>query len=389
MSLICRAVSRVSQPDGPVNIDQSMFPGAELAYLPSCGINIAKTEFPVISGSVILSAGPPGIAAAMNGVSYISVAGNNSDSFTAVFSATVMSTAVTTTISQSSFSGSSESSQQIRVFAGGAIQLIRAGVANIMAGGTVIAGVPFNCVVSWDNVSGSGYIAIDGRLVATRGAAVQSWSSAGIFVLGRRNTGNLSESNPHELYLYARSDLQTGVDKGLSLSANPWKIFAPHQRPMWLYTPMSYSLTANIESQAITSIQTLFHVESPTLTSATATANAEALTPTTATATANAEALAMLSTGVTLQAEALLHVRYDGALSIEVTATISKSSITHVEALQSVTGTATLSAEMVQAIARAMSIPVEALQVGSVNVVVNLINRTALFQVLLNKKIEF
>lgn len=172
-------------------------------------------------------------------------------------------------------------------------------------------------------------------------------------------------------------------------AVNPWQIFTPHQRQMWLYTPMSYSLTANIESQAATSIQALFHVESPTLTSATATANAEALTPTTATATANAEALATLSTGVTLLAEALQYVRYDGALSIEVLTTINVSQLAHVESLQFVAGTATLSIDMLQAIALAINIPIEALQIAGVNVIMDMVNRTAWFNVTLSKHVNF
>lgn len=254
-------------------------------------------------------------------------------------------------------------------------------------------GVPLAISIYFNNSLPGHQCIIEVWINGKKQTLINGWNTRAANTGPEATTGYVLARNGSSLYANAGVHA-VGFSRGnvaMKMSINPWQMFQPGQRPTWFYTPISYSAAPRLESLAYIAVNTLFMIESPALISTTARENIEALTEISIMAMENIEALSTLSAGLVLQAEALQHVRYDGALSIEVMATISAGAITHVEALQSVTGIATLSAEMLQAIARSMNIPAEALQVGSVsvNVVVNLISRTALFQVLLNKKIEF
>lgn len=74
---------------------------------------------------------------------------------------------------------------------------------------------------------------------------------------------------------------------------------------------------------------------------------------------------------------------------IECLATITKESAMQFEGLQSVVGTMQASYEVLQAIANAANVQYEALKGANLNVIVDVINRTAYFNLVLNKQITF
>jgi hypothetical protein len=101
------------------------------------------------------------------------------------------------------------------------------------------------------------------------------------------------------------------------------------------------------------------------------------------------EGLATAQRSTTLSIEALLSVALTPGGNIEALATIAAPRGAGIEALTALAGTATLPLEALQAIARAAGVPFEAMQGAVVAVIVNIIERTALFQIQLSETARY
>ena len=105
--------------------------------------------------------------------------------------------------------------------------------------------------------------------------------------------------------------------------------------------------------------------------------------------THTAESLAGVAPTFTLAIESLAHVARTGAHSIEALASVAFVGTTPVESLLAVAGAGMVSFEALARIARAAQIPIEAILGADVNVIVNVVERVAYFQVTLTRGAEF
>lgn len=242
-----RKIPWVAQPQGATGINWAALPGLNLVYSPPLRRDLAANASPTLSAAIPRRLSASGIADALNGTDYLTFRANNSASFTSLFVVAVDSAGVYTTISQTSFATLSTGSQQIRVSNTGGIELIRDSELAVIAGGGnhVVGGRVFSAVVAWDNVAGSGYIAVDGRVVQTAAPGAQPWTATQSFVLGRKHGTDLVESAAHQTYLYARSNQYVDQSIGIRLSANPWQIFEPLKRNIYVEAAASGVVSAD------------------------------------------------------------------------------------------------------------------------------------------------
>jgi hypothetical protein len=115
----------------------------------------------------------------------------------------------------------------------------------------------------------------------------------------------------------------------------------------------------------------------------------ETLAPAARTAALTIEALTHVAQPRAGQFEAVALVRFAPAPNLEGLAAASGGLLSNLEGLAAVSGTAVLPLEVLQAIARATGIPFEAMQGGIVNIVVNVVERIAYFQVTLPTEARF
>lgn len=111
-----------------------------------------------------------------------------------------------------------------------------------------------------------------------------------------------------------------------------------------------------------------------------ATLSAEALRPVEQTMASGVESLARLSNQIDIRIESLRGVTATAPGHLECMARIAFVSPVPVESLQIISGQAALSIETLQAIAQAAQIPVEALLGDSANVIIDVVEKTARFQ---------
>lgn len=101
------------------------------------------------------------------------------------------------------------------------------------------------------------------------------------------------------------------------------------------------------------------------------------------------EALTGVAPAFTLAIESLGHVARTGAHSLEALASVAFVGTTPAEALLAVSGAGVVSYEVLAHIARAAQIPIEAMLGADVNVIVNVVERVAYFQITLTRGAEF
>ena len=101
------------------------------------------------------------------------------------------------------------------------------------------------------------------------------------------------------------------------------------------------------------------------------------------------EQLAPVSQPLTLQVEAVGYVTDNVDSNIEVLATLSANTVSHYENLVGIAGQVQADVEVLKSISTATGIPYEALQGANINTVVNLVQRTAYFRIMLARDASF
>ncbi len=105
--------------------------------------------------------------------------------------------------------------------------------------------------------------------------------------------------------------------------------------------------------------------------------------------TLNHEALQAISNGFVIHIESIGYVQATTTNQIEAIGYVINAGSISFESLQGIAGSATLSHEALQYIANTLQIPFESLQGASVNVILNVVDKTAYFTIQLDKEIQF
>lgn len=165
---------------------------------------------PTVTGTVARAVSRGGVGASFQSGGILDFGDRfNEASFTNLLVFELPSLAATA-LSQSEYdNGASESlsSQYIDATAAGNIRLVRDGAAVVVettAGGLIAAKREHWVIVSWDQNTGSGFIAIDGHIRAVATPGTQAWVTNGRYVLGRRRPVDLSATSDHIQYVHAR-----------------------------------------------------------------------------------------------------------------------------------------------------------------------------------------
>lgn len=150
-------------------------------------------------------------------------------------------------------------------------------------------------------------------------------------------------------------------------------------------SPVNIEALGRIDQTAIINIE----ARGFALITATAVIPVESLQQVTRTPEISVEALQAISQGVSVQIESLGYIQRTGSGNIEALAFISHDATANLESLKAIAGTATLSFEALKTIAKVAQVPIEALQGATVNVIVDVVERTAYFSITLARDITF
>lgn len=213
-----------------------------LLYLPSVAQDIARFQAITYDGSAERVNGIGGVGISLGGTTsdiYFGSSGasnvNNSATFTSLSVFVVPALSSVTTLSQSSFGSgaSSTRSQQLRVETDGSIFLVSDDTAGVIQSATgVITQGRLHCIAaSWNESTGFGILAANGRIVATATPGAQSWATTGFFALGRKAAlAGSTEAASHVQYLYARWNSDLPQEALRFLTSPPFfNIFASRQ----------------------------------------------------------------------------------------------------------------------------------------------------------------
>jgi hypothetical protein len=221
--------------------------------LASANRELARGIVPTVTGTVTRTPNKGGIGANFLSGGILDFGDvSDSASFTNLLVFEVPSLA-STALSQSDYdNGGSESagSQYIDITSSGDVRLVRDSQAVILettVGGVVAARREHWALVSWDQNTGSGFIAVDGRIRVSASVGTSNWINTGRYVLGRRRPSDLSATSDHTQYAHARWDSALSQEQARWLTRGRYRaLFSP--RPLQVSVPPIVAGTTSVES---------------------------------------------------------------------------------------------------------------------------------------------
>lgn len=244
MSNILRRVPRTSQPQGAVEIDRNN-PAANRNWSLVCvpGVTLFGSANPVgalktgtafTTNQVGRSISQTATLAANCGFSLGNNAGLQSTISSGVGVAKNVGNGSLAAPIWRTGSGASKNGDFYIDFTSNKLRLVKANVALILqSSNTVVAGRSYAFAWSYNAATGRARIALDG--VITSGTSVQTLVNSGESLITGYDTSVGSGTYPSEVSFFALSPDEV-MDDGLLLrsSQNPWQLFKPQARSLWI-----------------------------------------------------------------------------------------------------------------------------------------------------------
>jgi hypothetical protein len=220
-----------AQPQVPVAINGAI-PPPTIAFLPSVRADVAKGAQPTTS-TTAWSYDTAGVACDFSPAQKYIAFDNEpvTASFTLLVVFKIASLSAICTLSNSSSSSGGPNAQQFRTRVDGSLDLTASSTAGVLqsAAGYLKANTVHAALVSWDNAAGSGFFALDGRIIYSASPGSRTWRTDAGVMFGAKLKTFTEEAVAHQQFLCVRwptALLQADASK---VTANPWQLFVPRR----------------------------------------------------------------------------------------------------------------------------------------------------------------
>lgn len=309
---------------------------------------------PTVTGTVARAVSRGGVGASFQSGGILDFGDRfNESSFTNLLVFEVPTLAGTALLQQDYDNGGGESagSQYIDITSGGDVRLVRDSQAVIVettAGSIIAAKREHWIIVSWNQSTGSGFIAVDGRIRATASPGTSGWITNGRYVLGRRRPSDLSATSDHIQYLHARWNVPFSQAEACRLTGGRYaELFAPRieevfEPPGGAATPKT--ATASLAAAIQAALSATASIAAAVQASRTASASAAAAVQASHTATASATAAVQQSRTATSSVAAAIQAARSATASIAAAVQQGQTASASIAAAVQAARTATASA---------------------------------------------
>lgn len=329
---------------------------------------------PTVTGTVARAVSRGGVGASFQSGGILDFGDRfNEASFTNLLVFEVPSLASTALLQQDYDNGGGESagSQFIDITAAGDMRLVRDSQAVIVettAGSIIAAKREHWAIVSWNQNTGSGFIAIDGRVRASASPGTSGWITTGRYVLGRRRPSDLSVTSDHIQYLHARWNRPFNEAEACRLTGGRYaELFSPRveevfEPPGGGATPKTAtsSLSAAIQAARSATASIAAAVQTPQTASASVAAAVQASASVTASATAAVQQSRTATSSVAAAVQAARSATASVAAAVQRGETASASIAAAVQAARTATASASAAVQASQSATASLTAYVQA-----------------------------